>query len=143
MASFGSIGEFFSIFFYCIFSIPVIWILLLLILRGREYFEKGLIHLLFALIPISLFTYFNYSKNINEQNEYVGKYHLTNYENVRDAYLILKPDNTYIVSKKQHVLEKGEWNYDHGSDYWIVTIGEYEYDQLGIGKFEYDTFNKK
>ena len=69
----------------------------------------------------------------------VGTYDLIKYPNYNSCKLILNEDYTFEVTNGKSILEKGDWNYDVGCDFWIVYLNK-ERDQLGSGIYEYGSY---
>ena len=72
--------------------------------------------------------------------EHVGIYYLDDYPNCLSCELELKTDKTFIVSEGKKILEKGDWHFEIGGDYFIIYLNG-EDDQLGSGKFKYTVSN--
>jgi len=96
-----------------------------------------------ALISVVSLLYFSRvqkkNRRANEEAN-VGKYHLSNYPNCPSCNVILKEDNTFEIVDSMKVLEKGDWSYESGGDFWIVYLDKRK-DQLGSGIYKYDSFN--
>ena len=74
------------------------------------------------------------------ESEHVGVYYLNEYPNCIDCELELKANKTFIVSEGKKILEKGDWHFEVGGDYFIVYLNG-EDDQLGSGRFKYTVSN--
>lgn len=134
----SAIGEILEFIVYLILLIPPLCIIILVIVREKEFLKKGLFYLSVALIPLSLYTYSEYSNHREAELKYVGKYYLTNYPDCEPCVLILNKNNCYSVTKLNKELEQGKWRFRSGGDYWIVDIGEHG--QLGTGEYRYNRF---
>jgi hypothetical protein len=69
--------------------------------------------------------------------EQVGVYYLTAYPNCEYCVLELKKDLTYDVRNNGQIIEKSDWHYKSGGDYWITYLDGKNH-QLGNGYFEYE-----
>lgn len=132
----SAIGELIVLIIYLILCVPPIWIILLLILRGKKFRTKGITYLLIGLIPLTVFSYNQYSNHKDAEIKFVGFYYLTEYPDCNPCKLNLKENNTFTVYNGKEEIERGKWKYRSGGDYWIVDIGKYG--QLGSGKYKYE-----
>ena len=124
-----------------IFIIYLFFGTLLLVRIYKEFKSKtklktdSIKRIIFSALPLILWASWMYYVHRTNELDCVGKYILTEYPNCDSCILELKSDNFYQVTSNEIVIEKGEWNYDSGGDYWIVEIGKHG--QLGSGKFKY------
>lgn len=109
--------------------------MLIRIFYSNKRNRNSFIGLVISALPLLLFSYSQYNKQRNSELEYVGKYQLDEGSVCNGGIIELKGDNTYIITCDEQILERGEWNYHEGGDYWIVAIGAYG--QLGSGNYKY------
>lgn len=76
------------------------------------------------------------------QLEHVGIYYLTNYPNCEHCILVLNEDQTCQVTSNDSILEKSNWHFESGGDYWITYIGT-DGRQLGSGIYTYKRYKLK
>lgn len=76
------------------------------------------------------------------QLDHVGIYYLTDYPNCDHCILELKEDKTYQVSNNDTVLEKSNWHFESGGDYWITYLDN-DRSQLGGGQYAYKRYRLK
>lgn len=132
-----ALGELFILIIYIILCIPTLAIILILIADRKRHKSKRLIYLLISLLPVSLFAYHQHTEHRQQKLKYVGVYALTAYPNCNACTLHLNKNNTYRVCRDTTEIERGNWNYRSGGDYWIVDIGKSG--QLGSGNYTYIT----
>lgn len=77
-----------------------------------------------------------------EQSSRAGIYYLTNYPGCESCILELKEDLTYEVTRKGIVVEKSNWRYESGGDYWITYLDNDRH-QLGAGNYAYERYRLK
>lgn len=100
-----------------------------------------IIYIVVAILSFSLLTYWiieTHQKNRQRELEHVGTYYLTKYPNCNNCVVVLSSDNTYKVLNGDSVIEKSNWHYKSGDDYFIVYMDN-DKGQLGSGKFSYDS----
>ena len=78
----------------------------------------------------------------NSQLDKVGIYYLTNNPKCELCYLELKEDMTYTIINKGEVIEKSNWHFESGGDYWITYLDN-DKSQLGFGNYEYKHYKQK
>ncbi|MEY8848593.1 hypothetical protein AB9K26_07245 [Psychroserpens sp. XS_ASV72] len=131
----SALGELFVVLIYVILTIPIIIMIGLILVKRKKIKTKYFIYLLVSSIPLIFFSYSQYNNHRQAELRYVGTYNLTDYPNCKTCILKLKKNNTYSVLKRNVEIEKGDWNFRSGGDYWIVDIGKFG--QLGTGKYKY------
>jgi hypothetical protein len=110
--------------------------------------KRTFARVLFAFGSLICFAFAGYTyisdKNYTRAMElqHAGTYRLTNYPNCSPCKAVLNEDNTYKVVSEDSVFEKGDWHFEMGDDYLIVFVNG-KNDQMGGGRFEYDTFMDK
>ncbi len=133
-----AIGSLFVLFIYFVLSAPALLLLGLLVLNRKSLRTLHYIYFIVASIPLVLFSTYRYTEHREAELEWVGYYYLTDYPNCLKCVLELDAGNRYRVFENDSTLESGQWDYDHGGDYFIVSLGEYG--QLGSGKYAYHEY---
>jgi hypothetical protein len=143
MFGLGELGKLFIAVIYIILSLPILLLLFILIHRiiSKRKTAKLLIWTVLSSIPLIVFSYAQYEKHRKEDLSQVGTYFLNEYPNCSDCKLILSEDNTYVVTGTNSQIESGEWRYDEGNDYFIVTLSNGR--QLGSGQYQYYKYELK
>lgn len=93
------------------------------------------------------FLFFNYRSCLKDaykrsQLTQVGIYYLTEYPNCDNCKLELKEDMTYEVRSNGKVIEKSNWHYEVGGDYWITYLNNDNH-HLGSGNYAYKEYDLK
>ncbi len=138
----NGLGELILYFIYFVLAASAVLFLILTFIVKR----KGkIITVIFLLLSVLLFFQFNSCNNENYkivQKREVGIYHLTKYPNCTNCFVRLNEDMTYNVLKNDTIIETSNWHTEIGQDYWIIYMNN-DKDQLGSGRFSYDTCKKK
>jgi hypothetical protein len=103
----------------------------------------------FALLTAIFFCYliFNFRSYLIESKKLaqlhrVGFYYLTNYPDCDSCVLELMEDKTYVVRAKDKVVEKSNWRFEAGCDFWITYLDN-DRKQLGSGSYAYEVSELK
>jgi hypothetical protein len=132
------LAEIVELFIYVVLSIPPAYILLLMTMREKGFWKRGIGYLLIAVLPLILFSYHDYSKQNSEEHKYLGSYSLTHYPNCPSCVLKLNKNNSYVITDSGLVVHEGQWEYESGQDYSFVVVGDKG--QLGLNHLKYDEF---
>ncbi len=137
----SAIGELLIYIIYIIlgFLFLVFLILGLLSKTTKRTFFNICIFFGFVLI---VFKSCQYNSYLNNQNNQVGIYYLTNYPNCDSCYLELKENMTYIIVKDGENIRNGTWHHESGGDYWITYLDGKKH-QLGSGDYSYTNYKLK
>ena len=103
----------------------------------------------FTLLGFGLFVFLiaKYSSHNKEvyrdwQLQHVGIYYLTDHPDCDSCVLELKEDMTYEVRSGNKVIEKSNWHFESGGDYWITYL-DHDRHQLGAGDYAYKKYKLK
>lgn len=93
------------------------------------------------------FLFFSYKSCFDKayqqsQLNHVGFYYLIQYPNCDSCILELKEDMTYEIRNKGRIIEKSNWHYESGGDYWITWLDN-DKKQLGSGDYAYEHYKLK
>jgi hypothetical protein len=136
----SALGQLFIYVIYFILGIATISFLVLTFKRKNKLIS-GLATIIFGFLLYNFYSL--QSKNYKEnQLSQVGLYYLTEYPNCDSCIIELKENQTYKVKNNEQVIEKGNWHYEIGGDYWITYLNNDNY-QLGNGKFRYSKYEPK
>ena len=144
MSAFGEIGKLINLFTYMCLSLPFLILFLNLIYRikRKDKIKRILVLTIISVIPLVIFSISDYNRWKKLQLSNVGTYYLTHYPNCENCKLSLLENNTYEVINDQEILEKGDWEYIQGSDYFFVELGE-KRRHLGSGDYQYEDYKLK
>ena len=137
----SAISELIMYFIYAVLLIASISFLVLAWLSSSN--KLKVFYSIIGLISIALFVTILLSNNHQfrkSELEYVGTYDLDKYPNCKNCTLELKEDNTFVVLNYNLTVEKGDWHYEAGGDYFIVYLNGNKY-QLNSGRFSYFNSN--
>ena len=139
MTAFGELIVYFIYFFLGAGTI----VFLVLTFKTRKSFKPWALMgvILFCLL---LFRYNSYLKDSykKKQLDQVGTYYLTNYPNCDSCILVLKEDMTYEIKSKSKTVERSNWHYESGGDYFITYLDNDRH-QLGAGDYSYNHYKLK
>jgi hypothetical protein len=134
----GALGILILYFFYGI--IILIGLFFLKLAFASNFKLLRITYSLLALCSFASLTfcfYLQWQKHRKEELQYVGTYYLTEYPNCPTCVAVLKRNNTYKVLDGENEIEKGNWRFESGGDYFILYMDNDKY-QLGSGKFSYE-----
>ena len=139
----SALSEFTPYFCYALFIIGLIRFLLFL-LKAKNKASKifwGFVIILCLVALKSCMTDFDEGPR-QAQLAQVGTYHLTNYYGRKTCIATLKEDSTFVIANQDTILERGDWHYESGGDYWITYLHGHN-EQLGANDYAYDTWHLK
>ena len=144
MGGFGPIREILVIGIYVLLFFPVLILLFNLFdrIKNKGNILKVFVCTVLGSLPLVFFSYFQYHSYKSKEQSQVGMYYLTAYPDCWGCKLELLDDNTYVVTDPNKLLEEGQWRYDEGSDYSIVTLNQKGI-QLGSGIYQYQRYKLK
>jgi len=128
-----------------VFLIYAFIISLTVILLFVSIFKKSLILFILSMLSGIFLTYFTVNQWKNKRKdelENVGTYNLTNYPNCKSCRIILLDNNCFKVMSENKVVERGDWHFEQGGDYFIVFLNNRQ-NQLGSFPYEYDRYDVK
>ncbi|MES2662385.1 MAG: hypothetical protein V4629_03685 [Pseudomonadota bacterium] len=132
----SALGELLIYFIYFVLGLGTLLFLALTFTAKRTirvWAGLGTLFLGFLLFSFKSCQSDNYKEN---QLSQVGLYYLTDYPNCDSCIIELKENQTYEVTKHGQIIERSDWHYEVGGDYWITYLDNNNY-QLGSGKFAY------
>ena len=132
------LAEIVELFIYVVLCIPPAFVLLLITMREKGFWKRGIGYLFIAAIPLLFFGYSDYSKQNSEEHKYIGSYSLTHYPNCPSCVLKLNMNNSFVITDLGTLIKEGEWQYESGQDYSFVVVGDMG--QLGLNHLKFDEF---
>nr|WP_288836388.1 hypothetical protein [uncultured Flavobacterium sp.] len=138
----AALGELIVLCIYLLLGLGALMLLVLTFKQKKSYKPWTLLGSFFCCALFFAYKYFSDEAYQKSQLSQVGLYHLTNYPNCDDCILQLKEDMTYEVKNRDKIIERSDWHYESGGDYWITWLDNDRY-QLGFGKYSYERFRLK
>jgi hypothetical protein len=138
----SALGELFIYVIYFVLGITTIaFLVLTIIIKRKAKILTGFATIFFGFLLFSFKSCQSHNYKENQLSQ-VGLYYLTEYPNCDSCIIELKENQTYEVTKNRQVIERGNWHYEVGGDYWITYLDNDKY-QLGNGKFAYYKYKLK
>jgi hypothetical protein len=138
-----ALGEFITYMIYFLLGLSCAVFLIFAVTvkkRQSKLYASGLgIFFGFLLLSFKFYQDRNYK---DSQLTQVGIYYLTNYPDCDSCYIELNENMTYQILNKSQTVEKGDWHYEVGGDYWITYLNS-DKGQLGNGKYSYRNYQLK
>lgn len=137
----SAIGE---LLVYIIYVVLALFFLIFLILGLSSKTTKKaffIISIFFGLLLVA-FKSCQYISYLNDQNNQIGIYYLTSYQNCNSCYLELKEDMTYVIFEDGKNIRNGTWHHESGGDYWITYLDDKK-NQLVSGDYSYKNYKLK
>jgi hypothetical protein len=140
---FSGLTELIKYFIYIILFANCIFFLVFSLVSEKNKFSnfKFGFSLICGFLLIFLKTCVNYNYNRSQLTQ-VGIYYLTDYPSCKSCRIELKENLKYIVFNNNKEVEKGDWHYEVGGDYWITYLNGRK-SILGEGIYSYQKYNLK
>lgn len=127
--------------YFCLILLALLFLGLVFVIKKPYKFLPLLAHILFLVL---IYRFYNWDEQSakNAQLQQVGIYHLTAYPGCDSCIIELKEDKIFEVKAGDSILERADWYYKAGGDFWITYLNQGQY-QLGRGKYSYKGYQLK